>query len=117
MDALLRPEEAAKILSVSMSTLTSWRSRSIGPAFFRGPGGIRYRESDLAEWLGSIRCEPKPPQDSLTWVLPCPHCSARALLVDTDRELVCLVCSEPCYLLTQIVDGVAQATMVGIRCT
>ena len=51
----LTPEQAAKVLSVSVNTLSVWRSRGGGPEFFRigrGRGAIRYRLSSLLAFVG-----------------------------------------------------------------
>lgn len=50
---LRTPEDAARYLGVTESTLTNWRKRRTdGPPFIRLTGTtIRYRQSDLDEWL------------------------------------------------------------------
>lgn len=54
----LTPEQAAKVLSVSVNTLSVWRSRGGGPEFFRigrGRGAIRYKLSSLLDYAGEPR--------------------------------------------------------------
>lgn len=51
-DRLLRPAEAAEFLSSTEKTLECWRRLHRGPRFLRfNARGVRYRESDLLEWL------------------------------------------------------------------
>jgi predicted DNA-binding transcriptional regulator AlpA len=78
-DRLLRPREAAELLSLSPSTLASWRSRGRGPAFVRLGAAIRYRMTDLEDYLtrgGSLEDDParESPDD------PC-------VVIDPDGEL------------------------------
>ena len=47
--------QAAEILQVSTRTLQSWRYRGEGPPYFRMGRLVRYRLSDLAEWLDDQR--------------------------------------------------------------
>lgn len=54
LPALLNETEAGKILGIKTSTLQNWRWRGDGPRFVRlgqGKGAIRYRESDLLEFI------------------------------------------------------------------
>jgi predicted DNA-binding transcriptional regulator AlpA len=41
----------ATYLGVSTFTLNSWRTRRVGPPYIRMAGAIRYRRSDVDEWL------------------------------------------------------------------
>lgn len=50
-DRLLRPQEAADLLGVSVRTLADWRWKSIGPRYCRIQGRPRYRVSQLDEWV------------------------------------------------------------------
>jgi predicted DNA-binding transcriptional regulator AlpA len=55
---LLTPTEAAEFLQVTEATLASWRlrDRRHGPAFVvLSRCTVRYRRSDLEEWLKSRR--------------------------------------------------------------
>jgi excisionase family DNA binding protein len=51
--AMIRTEQAAKILDVTKSTLESWRCRGGGPNFVRYGRAIRYREEDLERFIES----------------------------------------------------------------
>lgn len=52
VDALLRQEEAARILNVTPRALEAWRYRGGGPHYLRISGRcIRYRLADLQAWL------------------------------------------------------------------
>lgn len=50
-NALLTEVAAARILKLSIRTLQAWRCRGIGPDFIRVGRAIRYRHSDLMDWL------------------------------------------------------------------
>ena len=47
----LSPAEAATRLGVESSTLANWRWNGSGPAYLKVGGRVRYRLSDLADWL------------------------------------------------------------------
>jgi len=46
-DALLREQDAADLLSLSVRTLQSWRIRTAGPPFVQ----VGYRRRDLIAWI------------------------------------------------------------------
>jgi predicted DNA-binding transcriptional regulator AlpA len=49
---VVRPVEAASLLSVSLSLLKKWRMRGDGPRFVRlGGRAIGYRRTDLSDWI------------------------------------------------------------------
>jgi predicted DNA-binding transcriptional regulator AlpA len=51
-DCLLRPNEAARQLGVSLSCLEAWRYRGGGPRFVRiSARCVRYRRVDLEQWI------------------------------------------------------------------
>ena len=50
-DALLREQEAADFLSLSVRTLQSWRIRTAGPPFVQVGRAVRYRRRDLIGWI------------------------------------------------------------------
>ncbi|MGA3186688.1 MAG: helix-turn-helix domain-containing protein [Bryobacteraceae bacterium] len=50
---LLSPVSLATQLEVSEHTLANWRAAGTGPAYARVGGLIRYRDSDVAEWVES----------------------------------------------------------------
>jgi predicted DNA-binding transcriptional regulator AlpA len=56
-DPLLTPEEAAQQLGRDKKTLANWRTRKIGPSFFRFGGRIHYRNSDIAAWIEASKQE------------------------------------------------------------
>jgi excisionase family DNA binding protein len=55
-DALLREQEAADLLSLSIRTLQSWRIRSAGPPFVQVGRAVRYRRRDLIAWIDANTC-------------------------------------------------------------
>lgn len=60
-DALLTQEQAAEILGVSPGSLEVWRStRRYAIPYVKVGRLVRYRRSDLEQWLQSrtISCEP-----------------------------------------------------------
>ncbi|MFM0335639.1 helix-turn-helix domain-containing protein [Paraburkholderia fungorum] len=50
---LLDETELAGALRVSVSTVQSWRYQKKGPPFFKVGGAVRYRRSDLDEYIAS----------------------------------------------------------------
>lgn len=50
-DALLREQDAADFLSLSVRTLQSWRLRLAGPPFVQIGRAVRYRRRDLIAWI------------------------------------------------------------------
>jgi predicted DNA-binding transcriptional regulator AlpA len=49
---IVRPPEAASLLSVSLSLLKKWRMGGGGPRFVRlGGRAIGYRRADLSDWI------------------------------------------------------------------
>ena len=54
---LLREEDAAEFLGVSVRTLQGWRFKGGGPKFIKmSHRAIRYRRKDLIEWVeGKVR--------------------------------------------------------------
>ena len=51
LDELLSPQDLADYLDVPLSTLYDWRWRGEGPKGFRAGKHIRYRRSDVEEWI------------------------------------------------------------------
>ena len=52
MSHLLRPSQVAERLGVSRYTLLEWRRSGFGPPFLRLRGNdLRYRETDLEDWV------------------------------------------------------------------
>ncbi len=52
-DRLLTAEELAAFLDVPIKTLYMWRYRGEGPVGFRVGRHIRYRWSDVEQWIGA----------------------------------------------------------------
>jgi predicted DNA-binding transcriptional regulator AlpA len=51
---VVRPAEAALVLSVSLSLLKKWRAEGVGPRFVRlGGRAIGYRQADLSDWIAA----------------------------------------------------------------
>jgi predicted DNA-binding transcriptional regulator AlpA len=51
---VVRPAEAALVLSVSLSLLKKWRVQGGGPRFVRlGGRAIGYRRADLSDWIAA----------------------------------------------------------------
>jgi len=77
-NAQLTQAEAARVLNVADRTLESWRQKRIGPRFLSySKRCVRYRLSDLNEWLAARAVDTSP--DRLTLVELRPVLSARAL--------------------------------------
>ncbi len=56
----LTPAEAAKVLRVSVRTLSLWRQQGTGPEYFMAGRLPRYRARDIAHWqtdriVGNVR--------------------------------------------------------------
>lgn len=51
MEKPLTPGEAAKLLGVTMKTLSNWRGKRIGPRYVQAGGTIRYRPEAIDAWL------------------------------------------------------------------
>jgi hypothetical protein len=51
MDSILSPDElAARYKNLTTATLTDWRYKGKGPAFFRAGKRVFYREADVLAW-------------------------------------------------------------------
>jgi excisionase family DNA binding protein len=50
-DRLIRVDELAEYLGVPVATLYAWRHRREGPPGFRVGRHVRYRWTDIAEWI------------------------------------------------------------------
>jgi excisionase family DNA binding protein len=53
--ALLDDVQAARFLSLGRRTLQNWRVIGGGPAFIRVGRSVRYRQSDLEQWIDARR--------------------------------------------------------------
>ncbi len=52
LDRLLSVDDLAEYLDVPKATLYAWRYRGQGPPSFRVGKHLRYRQSDVAHWIG-----------------------------------------------------------------
>lgn len=48
---LFTVQEAAEKLRISKASLNRWRGTGEGPNFMKLGGAVRYRDSDINEWL------------------------------------------------------------------
>jgi len=60
-DRLLTVEEVAEWLGVPVGTIYAWRYRSTGPASYKVGRHVRFRPSDVEQWLEAQRTEPAQP--------------------------------------------------------
>jgi excisionase family DNA binding protein len=51
---LLSTDEVARLLVVSVTTLYTWRYKGTGPRAYRVGKHLRYRLSDVMEWLETM---------------------------------------------------------------
>jgi DNA-binding transcriptional MerR regulator len=51
MDALLTPEEVAKILRRPVATVRFWRAMKTGPKSANVHGRVLFRQSDVERWI------------------------------------------------------------------
>lgn len=54
MAPLLTPDQVSEYLDVPLGTLANWRYQGRGPAFVRLGRHVRYRATDIAEWISSL---------------------------------------------------------------
>ena len=52
---LLRPDELASLLGISLATIYRWRSRGDGPPGIRVGRHVRYRLEEVDRWLDEQR--------------------------------------------------------------
>ena len=50
-DTYLKEGQVAELLGLPVRTLQSWRLRGGGPEFYKIGRSVRYKRSDLDEWL------------------------------------------------------------------
>jgi predicted DNA-binding transcriptional regulator AlpA len=55
---LLNATEAAAFLTMGVQTLADWRSAGVGPRYIKVGRNVRYRRSDLLQWLEMRAVEP-----------------------------------------------------------
>ena len=51
MEELLTPDQLAAVLNVDTGTLANWRYQRTGPPYTKAGKCVRYRPSDVEEWL------------------------------------------------------------------
>lgn len=51
METLITPSELAEMLHVPLSTLGQWRYLGRGPAYVKVGRHVRYRASEIEQWL------------------------------------------------------------------
>ena len=56
---LLKTPEAAQVLGKHPQELSDWRHQGRGPAYVKMGRSVRYRPSDIAEFIDSNIVEPK----------------------------------------------------------
>lgn len=52
VDELFTPKELSVYLEIPVATLYAWRYRGQGPRGFRVGKHLRYRRSDVTDWIG-----------------------------------------------------------------
>ena len=55
---LTEAEAAEMIVDLKPQTLAKWRLRRKGPCFLKLGGKIRYKVTDIQEWMDSCRVDP-----------------------------------------------------------
>lgn len=50
-DVLLNEVRTADLLNLSIRTLQAWRVQGRGPSYVRAGRAVRYRKSDLKDWI------------------------------------------------------------------
>ena len=58
MEKLLTTPEAAEILGIKHNSLEVWRCQGRGPKYIKIEGAIRYRLSDLEDYIASRTQQP-----------------------------------------------------------
>src|SRR5262249_5142821 len=53
MIQLLREQEVAQVLGVSVATVRRWRLLKQGPKYMKIGAAVRYRPEDISAWLAS----------------------------------------------------------------
>lgn len=55
MDRLIDTEDLAKALGLSPRTVDAWRTAGEGPDYIKIGAQVRYRETDVEQWLSTVR--------------------------------------------------------------
>lgn len=53
LEPLLSPPDVSALFQIPGETLSRWRSQREGPAYLRMGRHVRYRASDIREWLAT----------------------------------------------------------------
>jgi predicted DNA-binding transcriptional regulator AlpA len=53
VETLLTEDDIARITGMSLGTVRRWRLLNQGPPYLKLNSAVRYRPSDLAEWLNN----------------------------------------------------------------
>lgn len=65
-DSLMTPAQLAVHLQIPQTTIHQWRHKKVGPPWFRVGRHVRYRWSDVQEWLdGQVLKVRQPPPGPL----------------------------------------------------
>ena len=59
LEQLIDEKELARLLRVSVGTVSWWRGMRRGPRYIKAGHLVRYRPSDVQEWLQRGTREPK----------------------------------------------------------
>jgi len=59
IECWLTESEVSKIIGVTRATLQNWRWRGVGLPYSKFMRSVRYKESDLYEYMESGRIEPE----------------------------------------------------------
>lgn len=57
LDELMTANEVADVLGLSAGTLANWRSLGMGPTYLKLGGRVRYRVSNVNDWVSSQESE------------------------------------------------------------
>ncbi|AKJ72633.1 excisionase and transcriptional regulator [Gordonia phage GMA2] len=54
LETLMTADQLSDYLKLSKTLLARWRSQGIGPKFIKVGGSVRYRQSDIEEYVNSL---------------------------------------------------------------
>ncbi len=54
-ERLVTPEELSEMLQIPLGTIYQWRARRTGPPAHKVGKHLRYRQSDVEDWLAKQR--------------------------------------------------------------
>lgn len=55
----MSPEELAEYLGVPLASVYGWRHRGVGPRSIKVGRHVRYRRSDVEQWIESQSSDPR----------------------------------------------------------